>query len=234
MKSLETDVKINLETAFFFSFPRLWKRATLCNSPGSRRFFFFSKWCYFSITKAYILYCSRSKIPQPLATPSASCVWGLPFESKLFVRRHYLSRNSSVQTWLGHHYSGDSLSPSECKICQCSPPATFYWKIVDFWPDKQFSFEWGLAVRMGIILTCLSSKNVLSCFRSYCLFSNTWRWILKKRRHAKMSMCSSVSMLNVRIDLKVFWNESVLKNNNNTQRMLITHLHCWMTFPFSK
>ena len=174
-------------------------------------FFFFSKWCYFSITKAYILYCSCSKIPQPLATPSASCVWGLPFGSKLFVGRHYLSRNSSVQTWLGHRYSRDCLSPLEGKICQHSPPTTSYWKIVDFWPDKQSSFEWGLAVRMGIILTCLSPKNVLSWSRSYCLFSNTWRWILKKRTYAKMSMCSSVSNLNVRIDLKVFWNESVLK-----------------------
>lgn len=131
---------------------------------------------------------------------------------------------------------GDSLSPLEGKICQCSPATTSYWKTVDFWPDKRFSFGWGLAVRMGLILTRLSPRNVLSCSTSYCLFSNTWRWILKRRTHAKMSMCSSVSMLNVRIDLKVFWNESVFKKKKKTQHpeMLITHLHCRMTFPFSK
>lgn len=38
------------------------------------------------------------KIPQPLAIPSASHVWGLPFESKVFVERCYLSGNSSVKT----------------------------------------------------------------------------------------------------------------------------------------
>lgn len=106
---------------------------------------------------------------------------------------------------------GDSLSPLEGKIGQCSPATASYWKTVDFWPDKQFSFGWGLAVRMGLILTRLSPRNVLSCSTSYCLFSNTWRWILKRRTHAKMSMCSSVSMLNVRIDLEVFWSESVFK-----------------------
>lgn len=134
MKPLETDVKINLESAFFF-FQRLPKRASLCNSPGSRHLFLQS-YLISQLQKLTFFTVHVQKIPQPLAIPPASHVRGLPFESKLFVGRHYLSGNPSVKTSWSHLYSGDHLSPLEDKICRRFPPTTSCGKIADFWPDK--------------------------------------------------------------------------------------------------
>lgn len=59
---------------------------------------------------------------------SASHVGGLPFESKLFVERHYLSGNSSVKTWRSRCCSRDHLSPLEDKTCHCLPSYDFLWE----------------------------------------------------------------------------------------------------------
>lgn len=113
MKPLETDVEINLENAFFWGSKNV---PYLCNSPGSRHLFFQND-LITQLQRLTFFTIHVQKIPWPLAIPAASHVWGLPFESKLFVEKHYLSGNSSVKTWWNHCYSGDHLSPLEDKTC---------------------------------------------------------------------------------------------------------------------
>lgn len=189
----------------------------------------FSKWSYFSITKTYILYCSCSKIPQPLAIPSPSHVWGLPSESKLFVGRHYFSGNSSAKTWWSHCYSGDHLSPLE--DLPVLPSYNFLWE------DSRLLAWWVVSHWMRRCCLMHPSTSVPEKF-SFCLALGHivfWRRILNKKVHAKMGMCSNISMLTVRVDLKVFWNKSVFKKTTTTTLgMLITHRCCRMMFPFDK
>lgn len=109
-------------------------------------------------------------IPQPLAIPSASHVWGLPFESKLFVERHYLTGNSSVKTWWSHCYSRDHLSPFEDKICQGSPPTPSSGKIATFGLISSFTLN-ALLLSQGSFHVLPRNKFFsLSCSRSYFFF----------------------------------------------------------------
>lgn len=98
MEPLETDIKIYPENLLFL---RLQKMCLLVPQPHCQiliYLFIFQSDLISQLQRGTFFSVHVQKMPWPLAIPSASHVWGLPFESKLFAERHYLSGNSSVKT----------------------------------------------------------------------------------------------------------------------------------------
>lgn len=77
-------------------------------------------------------------------------------------------------------------------------------------------------------LMSLPSSTVfsLSRSRSSCLFSSYLDAKFEEQLYAKIGICASISVLNTRTDLKVFWDKSVLFffEKKETPRLLITQL----------
>ena len=140
MKALETDVKINLETAFFFFFSSQGsENVPLCAIVLVLDVFFFKVMLFLNykgLHSLLFLFKNSTAFSHPFCFLCLGC---LSRANYLWEDIIYLETLQYKLDWVIVTL-GDSLSPLEGKIGQCSPATASYWKTVDFWPDKQFSF----------------------------------------------------------------------------------------------